>query len=95
MTADHFGGWQAAGRDLLAAPAGTRNDARAALWVRAIHRRKFEQPFPGTSRDPPGRRIRPVQKRPRNSVVIRLLWPLKFVDPLKNSVDPPSNEFVP
>ena len=70
MTADHFGGWRAAGRDLLAAPAGTRNDARAALWVRAIDRRKFEQPFPGTSRDTPGRRIRPVQK----CLAIRLLF---------------------
>jgi hypothetical protein len=27
------------------------------------------------------------------SVVIRLLGPLQFVDPVKNSVDPRSNEF--
>src|SRR5271155_5873972 len=38
----------------------------------------------------PGRIFRPK----RFSVVIRLLGPFKFVDPRKNSVDPPSNEFA-
>jgi hypothetical protein len=45
-----------------------------------------------TTRPPPAES--PIFSACEISVVIRLLWQPKFVDPLKNSVDPRSNEFA-